>query len=151
MTDLEKRIGTALAATDISSISVSELLAETETAIVTAEANVKAAHERKLDITVDQEVARQAVLSSELHVSRLALALDRLRAHHDVRQQAEISSRWVARFEVVEKRRDAAVKHFNRYPELANAMAQILAEAAAVDQEVRAINAERPDGTQGYL
>jgi hypothetical protein len=150
-TTLESKIGAALANEHVASIEVAELIVETESALEKAHADVKTAHERKLDITVDQEVAQQGVLSAELSVSRLVGALDRLKEHHNTLLLAEISARWAARFEAVEKRRDAAVKHFNRYPELANAMAQVLAEAAAVDQEVRAINAERPDGTQGYL
>jgi hypothetical protein len=150
-TILESKIGTMLANEHVASIEVAELIVETESALEKAHADVKTAHERKLDITVDQEVAQQGVLSAELSVSRLVGALDRLKERHNTLLLAEISSRWAARFEAVEKRRDAAVKHFNRYPELANAMAQILSEAAAVDQEVRAINAERPDGAQGYL
>lgn len=148
---LEKRISAALADNSISSISVAELINETETAIVAVEAEVKLHRERTLDITADLPTEQQAISDAELHTKRLVGALDRLRGHHDALLQAEISARWNARADALQKARDAAAARFAEFNALATTMAEILTEAASVDHEVRAVNLAKPNTKSRYL
>jgi hypothetical protein len=140
-----------LANEHVASAEVAELIAEAEGALEKAHADVRLHHERTLDITADPRKEQQAIADAELSAKRLVIALDRLKSHHNALLLAEISARWIARFEAVEKTRNTVAEKFKRYEALAYEMAEILAEAAAVDQEVRAINAERPDNETRYL
>ena len=136
-------------------LMVATLLGETRPvradAIVAVEAEVKLHRERTLDITADVQTEQQSVARAELDAKRLVGALNRLKSHHNALLQAEISARWVPWFEAVEKKRNAVAEKIKRVGVYFSEIAGTFAEAAAVDQEVRAVNAAKPDSETRYL
>jgi hypothetical protein len=89
-TTLESRIATALAATDITSSDLSQLLIEADAAIAAADKTAEEERSKALDpaLSPDPKVARAAMEDAAFTRDRLKTLLPRLQTKHDRGQRA---------------------------------------------------------------
>ena len=106
---LEQRIAAALMTADVTSTDLSQLIAETEVGIATADATAEQERERALDPvkSPDPKQARQAMEEAIFARDRLRTLLPRLQQQHKEVQEKEYVERWRKDFERVEAKRDA--------------------------------------------
>jgi len=117
-------------------------------AVTEADENAKAEHEKSLDVTIspDLRVAQERMQEASLIRDRLRASLPKLQERLVEVLNAEDIERWTASYKRAKVKRDATAQRFLRYRELAIEMAAILQEAAAVAEEVTAVNIASPPG-----
>ena len=93
---LENRIATALAATDITSSDLSQLLVEADAAITAADNTAEEERAKALDpaLSPDPKVARQAMEDAAFTRDRLKTLLPRLQTKHREVADAEALTAW---------------------------------------------------------
>jgi hypothetical protein len=146
---LESRIATALTATDIKSSNLATLIAETESAITTADKTAEEERTKALDpiASPDATKAREAMQAAEFSRDRLRTVLPRLRAKHKEVKEQEHAADWTADYAAVKVRRDAAAEQLReRYPTIVAELVALMADIAATDREVDRVNAAAPYG-----
>jgi hypothetical protein len=151
---IEQRIAVALAATDITSSDLSQLLGEVEAAAAAADADATKAREAALDpgVVVDTAKVGAAVATATLVRDRLQAALPRLRERHKQLRQAEAVAAWTAEAEELEARRIALMTEFRKfYPEMIERIVDHLYRMRTLDHEINHFNLRRPDGSMTSL
>lgn len=148
---LEQHIVAALDNPNASAAELSELIAQTELAIVAAEGDVTAARAKAADVIAaptprDAHDAMNAADAAQLTRDRLNGVLPKLRDKLSAALQSDAHERWLADYRRVKTRRDEAVALFATYQPHAEAIANLFAVASEVDREVRRINGSAPDG-----
>jgi hypothetical protein len=153
---LQGRIVTVLGNPNASAAELSELVAETELAIVAADeviANERAAA-ADLTSTPSADAAQDAISRAEaaaLNRDRLQSVLPKIRNKLAGALRSEEHDRWLSDFSGVRQQRDDAASLFRDYPQHANMICQMFAMAAEVDKEVSRINGTAPDGENRRL
>ena len=145
--DLEHRIADALKADDINSSVLAALIVETEVAAAAAGKTAEKERERALDPTlmVDAVKAREAVVAAEFLAQLLRKALPHLQARLQQVHLHERYSTWLAEFERVKPRHDAAVARLKAvYLEFEGKLVDALNEAQEVDAEVKHLSSVKP-------
>ena len=150
---IEQRIAAALTSTDITSSDLAALIAETESAIATADKTAEEERAKALDpaLSPDPKAAREAMQAAEFSRDRLKTLLPRLQARHKQLQAKEYEARWYAEFEGVEAKRDALVEELRVYPAMVAKLINILSRIPAIDAEVSRINGSAPSGVKDRL
>jgi hypothetical protein len=148
---LGQRIVTALGNPNASASELSELVAETELAIVTADETVSSERADAADlISTPSAEAAQAAISradaAQINRDRLRSALPKLREKLSAALVEEAKERWLADYKRVRQQLDNAATLFGSYIEHAEAIVRLFAVAAEVDKEVSRINGSAPDG-----
>lgn len=144
---LEQRIATTLSTEDVTSDVVALLITEVETAIVAADKAAEAEREKALDplASPDATKARATMEDAEFRRDRLRTVLPRLQARLQQVHLHEMYSRWLAEFERVKPRHDAAVARLKAvYLEFENKLVDALNEAQEVDAEVKRLGSVKP-------
>jgi hypothetical protein len=144
---LEQRIATALADDDVKSDDLDLLTQEVEMAASAADKAVQKERERALDPSsvVDGVKAREAVVAAEFLAQRLRKALPHLQARFQQVHLHERYSTWLAEFERVKPRHDAAVARLKAvYLEFEGKLVDALNEAQEVDAEVKNLSSVKP-------
>lgn len=152
MSDLEHRIAGALNGDAITSAALSELVQETETAIVAAEVTVEEERGRALDPlrSPDPKAAREAMQTAEFARDRLKTLLPRLQKHARHIAYSEAYARWRQSHEAVKVEHDAAVAELRQiYPELIAKLVPLLTHIRTIDAEARRVNERKPVDMQG--
>ena len=119
---LESRIATALTATDIKSSNLATLIAETESAITTADKTAEEERTKALDpiASPDATKAREAMQAAEFSRDRLRTVLPRLQAKHKEVKEQEHAAAWTADYAAVKAKRDVAAEQLREgYPTIA--------------------------------
>jgi len=147
---LDKRIGDALAADDISATDLAAVIVETEQALtdaVTAATKIKA---EALDplVMLDAVKARAATEAADFAVQRLKASLARLQTKYAAAEAAESVARWEADRAAVEQQVLHAAKEFERVPGLIAELVSIFTATEAVDRAVSEVNARSPSGAR---
>jgi hypothetical protein len=148
---LDQRIAAAIQGSLKTSAACSDLLQELETAATTAVIAAQEAEARALDPTVLDADAPEQANAAKIRVQRLQAALSPLQRILAKLLAQEYAARWEDDFARVAKLYDAAVKRLNKYPELANEMADIFRSVEAVDRECNRLNFEAPSGEHRRL
>ena len=106
---LEQRVASALSDGDIGSNALAALIAETSTAIETAEKEAKAAREAAIDLVTspDPVEARASMEAAAFTCERLRGALPRLQERFDTVYLDERYAAWLPRYEAIKAERDA--------------------------------------------
>ena len=146
---LEQKIAAALTAADVSSTYLSQLIAETEVGITTADATAEQERERALDPvkSPDPKQARQAMQDAEFVRDRLKTLLPRLETRYREIAEAEALAVWRAKADELEPRGVALLDGFAEfYPEMAKRLASHLDDMRAFDKQVDDLNRRRPNG-----
>jgi hypothetical protein len=144
---LEKRVVAALSDGSASSNDLMELIAEARAAAEAAQQAAAAERDRALDVTATADVgaASAAVVAAELYRDRLQAVVPRLRQRLTEALGAEAHSRWLADYQRVAQRRDAAAAKFaEACPRLLAELVALFREADAVDQECSRVNSTAP-------
>jgi hypothetical protein len=147
MNILEKKIADALVAEGVTSTDLASLIGELEAAIATADADAEAERAKSLDplASPDASVAREAWQQAEFARDRLRALLPRLKQRYQQVANQEHYDRWVAEFDRLLRRYDAAVATLKSvYEEFEAKIVAALVEATAVDAEVQRIAACKP-------
>jgi hypothetical protein len=93
-------------------IGVSELLQETEAAIIAADATAEEERAKAMDpaLSPDPKAARSAMEDAAFAVNRLRILLPRLHKHSLHIQYTEAHACWLETYETVRAKRDAAAE-----------------------------------------
>src|SRR5262245_2311023 len=145
---LENRIVTAMAATDITSSDLSELLGETDAAIAAADKTAEEERSKALDpvLSPDAKVARQAMEDAAFTRDRLRTLLPRLQTKHKEVADAEALTAWTTEANELEECRFALGSEFKKvFPKLIGEVVDRLWEMHDLDQEITALNRRRPN------
>ncbi len=148
---LEQKIAAALANANIGSADLTELVAEVEAALTTAEAAVKQEREQAIDLTVspDATEAHQRVVATQLAYDRLKAVLPRLKARLSEAIADEIDARWRSRAgRVEEKANEAAAAFAEQYPKHTQALLDLFVRMSQINAEISSINSEAPAGVR---
>jgi hypothetical protein len=150
---LEQNVAAALSAADVKSSDLADLIAETESAIATADKTAEEERAKALDpaLSPDPKAAREAMQDAEFSRDRLKTLLPRLQARHKQLQAKEYEARWYAELEEVEAKRDALVEELRVYPAMVAKLVDILSRIPAIDAEVSRINGSAPSGVKDRL
>ena len=151
---LEQKIAAALTAADVTSTDLSQLIAETEAAITTADKTAEEERTKALDpVAVTRPEGRRVrrCRTAEFVRDRLKTLLPRLQARHEELQAKEYETRWYAELEKVEAKRDALVEELRVYPAMVAKLVDILSRIPAIDAEVSRINGSAPPGVKDRL
>jgi hypothetical protein len=146
-TTLEQRIATTLVNDDIASGDLDLLIQEVEVAASAAEKAVQEERERALDpsLVVDAVKARKAVVAAEFLAQRLGKAVPRLQEQLQQVHLHERYSHWLAEFERVKPKHDAAAAKLRAvYLEFESKLVEALNEAQEVDAEVNGLGSVKP-------
>jgi hypothetical protein len=133
MSDLEHRIAGALNGDAITSAALSELVQETEAAIVAADVTVEEERANALDParSPDPKVAREALQTAEFARDRLKTLLPRLQKHARHIAYCEAYGRWLQSYEAVKAEHDAAVEELRQvYPNVVETLVPLLTLSA---------------------
>ena len=137
----------------VSSQYLMELIAEVESAVVTAAQNLEAERTKAIDIvqSPNAEAAHRAVAEAILARERLRASLKKMRAKLSESVAAEAQGRWLVEFNRVQQKRNEAAAAFRRYPELSQEIVYLFALAAETDREIDHVNANAPNGVHQRL
>jgi hypothetical protein len=144
---LEQRIAAALADNDIDSSVLAMLIAETEAATADADKAAIQAREQALDpiTSPDPTKARAAMEAAAFTRDRLRTVLPRLQQHFKEVSSQEEYTRWVAGYEAIKIKRDAAAAELRTiYPEFASKLVDLLLRIEVVDREVERVRSAKP-------
>ena len=151
---LEQSIASALCNAKISSVELTESIAETEIALRAAEVTAQAEREKALDPIAppDGAKAEQTVFAAEFRRDCLRSFLSRLQQQLDEVEAAENASRRQADYDTVKTERDALAKEFaEQYPSLVGHFCDLFHRAKAIDQKCARINSEATAGEHRHL
>jgi hypothetical protein len=144
---LEQRIAAALADNKIDSSALATLIAETEAATADADKAAIQAREQALDpiASPDPTKARAAMEQASFTRDRLRNVLPRLQQHFKEVSSQEEYTRWVAGYEQIKIKRDAAAAELRTiYPEFASKLVDLLLRIEVVDREVVRVRSAKP-------
>ena len=144
---LEQRIAAALADNNIDSSALATLIAETEAATADADKAAIQAREQALDpiTSPDPTKARAAMEAAAFTRDRLRTVLPRLQQHFKEVSSQEEYTRWVAGYEAIKIKRDAAAAELRTiYPEFASKLVDLLLRIEVVDREVERVRSAKP-------
>jgi hypothetical protein len=147
MTSLEQRIAAALADNKIDSSALATLIAETETAVTTADEAATTAHELAFDLIAspDPTKARAAMEQAAFTCDCLRSVLPRLQQHFKEVSSQEDYTRWVAGYEQTKAKRDAAAAELRTlYPEIVSKLVDLLSRIEVIDREVERVRSAKP-------
>ena len=145
---LENRIVAALAAIDITSTDLSQLLVEAEAAIAAADNAAEDERAKALDpaLSPDPKAARQAMEDVLFMRDRLKTLLPRLQTRYREIADAEALAAWRAEADALQARRLTLGTEFKKvFSELIGDLVDRLWEMRDLDQEITALNHRRPD------
>lgn len=145
---LEARIAVALSDNTPQARTLANLIAETETAIVEAEAQSATQQQRALDpiLSPDPIKARELLEFAAFAAKRLRTVLPRLVGLHATIIAKERAQRWTAAADAIQTRRDALVQDFaETYPALVSQLVDLFERTRAMDAEVERINGSAPN------
>jgi len=145
--NFEYRIALAFKADDVNSSDLAALIEETEVAAANANEAATKAREQALDpvVSPDAAKARTAMEDAAFTRDRLRTVLPRLQSRLQQVHLHERYSRWLAEFERVRPRHDAAVARLKTvYLEFENKLVDALNEAQEVDAEVKRLGSVKP-------
>jgi hypothetical protein len=151
---LESRLAIALTATDAKSSDLAKLIAETESAIATADKTAEEERAKALDpaLSPDPKAAREVMEDAEFAAARLRTVLPRLQDRCRELQAQEYTAAWKMDFERVEAKRDAlAAEYAETYPQVVERLVDLLHRVEACDREVSHINRMAPSGARAHL
>ena len=151
---LEQRISTALAAPEVTSTDLMELIDEAELAVTAAEETARAEYEKALDpmVSPDAAKAKQSIWAAEFNRDRLRAFLSRLWERLAEIETAEKATRWDADHGAIEAKRDALAGEFaEMYPRLTAQLCDLFKRAKAIDEECARINGEALSGEHRRL
>ena len=147
---LEARIAVALSDNTPQARTLANLIAETETAIVEAEAQSATQQQRALDpiLSPDPIKARELLEFAAFAAKRLRTVLPRLVGLHATIIAKERAQRWTAAADAIQTRRDALVQDFaETYPALVSQLVDLFERTRAMDAEVERINGSAPNSS----
>ena len=151
---LEEMISAALAAPEVTSTDLMELIDEAELAVTVAEETARAEYEKALDpiVSPDGAKAKRSIWAAEFNRDRLGAFLSRLRERLDDIETAEKAARWKADYAAIEAKRDALASEFaEMYPRLTAQLCDLFKRAKAIDEECARINGEALSGEHRRL
>jgi hypothetical protein len=146
-TTLESRIATALAATDITSSDLSQLLIEADAAIAAADKTAEEERSKALDpaLSPDPKVARAAMEDAAFTRDRLKTLLPRLQTKHKEVADAEALTAWTTEANELGERRFVLGAEFRTvFSKLIDDIVDRLWAMRDLDQEITALNNRRP-------
>jgi hypothetical protein len=150
---IEQRIAAALGNGATSSATITELIAEAETALRQAVETAEQEHERSLDLgCADPNKAAELARAAALRADRLRLVIPRLQEARAAAHTDEQHSRWLAQFRRVEAERDKLGQEFAReYPRLVDALVALFSRMAAVDADAQRVNSIASNAFDGEM
>jgi hypothetical protein len=151
---LEKRIAATLGSSDATSTDLAALIAETEAAIIQAEATAEVERAKALDpvVSPDASEAREAMQAAEFSRDRLRTVLPRLQVRYEEIAAAEFLTQWRADYEVLKVKRDALAAELGElYPDFVTKIVALLGRVAANDAELFRLHQARPGGAGLHL
>lgn len=152
--DLERRMVAVLTGSNTPAIDLAKLIAEAELEIEDLDATATAERERALDPVVcpDPEPAWDKADACALKANRLRTLLGRLQTRHQETSQIERIDKWQAEASALEAERDALAKEWSElYPTVANALVDLFARNAALNQRISELHFRRPAGIRKQL
>jgi hypothetical protein len=151
---LERQISTVLTEDSSNSSVIATLIAETETAIVTADQDAKLEQERVFDplAAPDPKAVREAMQAAEFVQTWLRSALLRRQQRLRETQERERRAKWYADYEALKSRRDALAAEFREvYTEFEARVVDLLTRTAANDAEISNLHSARSSGVKLHL
>jgi len=103
VSDLEHRIAFALTDDAVTTAALSELIQETDAAIIAADATAESERAKALDPTLspDPKAAREAMQTAEFARDRLRTVLPRLQKRYERVASAERKAAWVEQYDAI--------------------------------------------------
>jgi hypothetical protein len=147
MENLERRIAAALADDAITSTALSELLQETDAAIIAADATAEKERAKALDpaLSPDLKGARQAMEDAAFAADRLRTLLPRLQKRCAQVQRAEVKSHWVAQYDELAPRVTALAEELKAiYTDFVPKIVDVLTRARKLNTELRRVRSAKP-------
>jgi hypothetical protein len=145
--NLERRIAAALASESVTPSEISELLDETDAAMIAAEEATEEQRAKALDpvLSPDPKAAREAMQAAEFARDRLRTMLPRLRNHLVCVQYAQAHARWRKEYDAIRAKRDAAAEELKvLYPRVVTELVELLTRVREIDAEIRRVNERKP-------
>src|SRR5262249_14104252 len=147
MSDLEHRIAAALGDDTITSNALSELLQETDVAIIAADRTAEEERVKALDpaLSPDPKAARAAMEDAIFARDRLRTVLPRLHKRHERVARAEQKADWIETYDAIKVEHDAAVAELrNLYPRVVGELVELLSRNRELDARVRVVMQAKP-------
>ena len=147
LTNLEQRIAAALADEATASTAISELLQETDAAIIAAETAAEEKRIKALDpaLIPDPKAARAAMEDATFAANRLRTLQPRLQTHDERVARAERKSAWIEQYDAIKLEHDALVAELNEtYDELVTKMVDLLSRLRAFDARAKTVMQSKP-------
>jgi len=147
MSDLEHRISAALGDEAVTSDTLSELIQETDAAIIAADATAESERAKALDLarSPDPRAAREAMQAAEFARDRLRTVLPRLQKHYEGVVRAERKAAWVEQYDAIKLEHDAAVAELQQtYPKVVGELVELLSRIRKLDTRVRVVMQAKP-------
>src|ERR1035437_2924156 len=144
---LEQCVAKALADNDIASSDLAALITEVEAAVAAADEAAITAREQALDpiTSPDPTKARAAMEAAAFTRDRLRTVLPRLQQHFKEVSSQEEYTRWVAGYEAIKIKRDAAAAELQAiYPDLCSKLVDLLLRIEVIDREVERVRSAKP-------
>jgi hypothetical protein len=145
---LEQRIVAALANNTPEARTIAALIAETEQAIVEADAQANTAQTKALDpiLSPDPIKAREAAEFAAFATKRLRNVFPRLIAAHQQVTAQDRAQRWNAAADQLQAKRDALVQDFaEQYPAFIAQLLDLFTQIQHLNQEITQINSSAPN------
>ena len=142
MSDLEHRIASALTDDAVTTAALSELIQETDAAIIAADATAESERAKALDPTLspDPKAAREAMQTAEFARDRLRTVLPRLQKRYERVASAERKAAWVEQYDAIKAEHDVAVAELrNLYPKVVSELVELLSRNRELDARVRVV------------
>jgi hypothetical protein len=150
--NLEHRIAVALSDAAVTSAALSELIQETDAAIVTADTIAEEERAKAMDParSPDPKAARAAMEDAQFAANRLRTLQPRLRHRHEEIARAERKAEWVAAYDEIKPEHDALVAELRAlYPRLERELVDLLTRIRAFDERAKAVMAAKPSLATG--
>ena len=144
---LEQSIAAALADNDIASSDLAALITEVEAAVTAADEAATEAREQALDpiASPDPNKARASMEAAAFTRDRLRTVLPRLRQRLKEVCSQEAYAHWVAQYEAIKIKRDAAAAELRTlYPEIVSKLVDLLSRIEVIDREVERVRSAKP-------
>jgi hypothetical protein len=151
---LEQSIMSALSDDKLSAAALTDLIADTESAITEAEARAKAEAENAVDpmLSTDPRKARAASEDAAIMAGRLRTLLPRLQERaRSVSFEAE-RREWQSKYDLLEHERNNLAHELKAtYPKVTAQLVNLLNRIAINDNALSALHQSRPSGSKGQL
>jgi hypothetical protein len=144
---IEQKIASALSNDAITSADLAKLVAETEAAIIEADATAEAERLKALDLSVSPDAgqARSAMDAATFARNRLRTVLPRLQARHRETVAAEKYARWLPLYEAVKTKQAALADELERlYRPFQETIVPLLYQIEEADKEAHRVNDSKP-------